>query len=307
MLQLHGTELAVFVLVLLVYLAATTLAVWQLLRKSRRPHRLILPLVALGATLETVLLVFRAVAMGAVPLTGLFESMIVLTIALALLYLFLAAVIEQVWFSSVMVWAISALFALAGIVAEPAAQPQQIAATPWAIVHGIAMILGGVSIMLAAAASGLYLLVAYKLKQKRLTQVLGKMPNIERLERTIRQALLSAFIFITVGIVGGVGLIYMHRTSIIGWLADPKVLCILGTWLLLAAVQVLHKLLLLKGRTQAYITLAAFALVLFAILGVAILGATRHKFKIQAPPATTAPDGVPARQAAVDYRLTTDD
>jgi len=298
MLQLHGTELLVFVLVLLVYLAATTLAVWQLLSQGRKSHRFILPLVALGATLETVLLVFRAVAIGAVPLTGLFESMIVLTIAFALLYLFLAAAIEQVWFSSVMVWVISALFAVAGIVAEPAAQPQRIAATPWAIVHGIAMVLGGASIMLVMAASGLYLLVGYNLKRKRLTQVLGKMPNIERLERTIRQALLAALVFITVGIIAGVGLIYMQRTSLIGWLTDPKVLCILGTWLLLAAVQVLHKLLLLKGRTQAYITLAAFALVLFAILGVAILGATQHKFKIQTPQATAAPDS--GRLSAID-------
>ncbi len=298
MLQLHGTELLVFVLVSLVYLAATILAVWQLLSQSRKPHRFILPLVALGATLETVLLVCRAVAIGAVPLTGLFESMIVLTIAFALLYLFLTAAIEQVWFSSIMVCAIFALFALAGIVAEPAAQPQRIAATPWAIVHGIAMVLGGASIVLAAAASGLYLWVGYNLKQKRLTQVLGKMPNIERLERTVRQALLSALVFITVGIVGGIGLIYMQRTSIIGWLTDPKVLCILGTWLLLAAVQVLHKLLLLKGRTQAYITLAAFALVLFAILGVAILGATRHKFKVQTPQATATPDS--GRLSAID-------
>ena len=124
------------------------------------------------------MLVFRAAEIKAIPLTGLFESMIVLTIVFGLVYLFLSLAIRQVWFGSIMAWAILAMILLTGIVAKPASEPLAIAATPWAIVHGIMMVLSGASIAFATASALLYLLSNRKLKQKRLTQVLGRVPNL---------------------------------------------------------------------------------------------------------------------------------
>jgi ABC-type uncharacterized transport system permease subunit len=182
MLGLPIPEIIIFAFVIALYLAAAIVGILQLPAGGEKYKRFLLPLISLAVTLEAVMLIFRAVEIKAVPLTGLFESMIVLTIVFGLIYLFFSIAIQQVWFGSVMVWVIFGLIILAAIVAEPASEAHAAAATPWAIAHGIAMILAGVATMLATASALLYLLGRRKLKQKKVMQVLGKVPNFEKLE-----------------------------------------------------------------------------------------------------------------------------
>jgi hypothetical protein len=237
MFELPGPEMAIFVLVVMFYIAAAAVGFLQLLVAGEKYRRLLMPLVCLAIVLEAVILIFRAVAIKGVPLTGLFESMIVLTIVFGLIYLSFSIAIEQVWFGSVMAWVILAMILMAGTVAEPAAEPHAVAATPWAIAHGIAMILGGASVIFETVSAFL-----------------------------IRGLGLASLRLAVLGI------------NIVEWLTDGKVICIVAAWVLLAIVLLLHQLLLLKDRARAYVTIAVFVLVLFAILGVTILGATRHDF-----------------------------
>jgi len=279
-LPLH--EMVIFALVVVLYLAAAAVGVLQLRSRGEKYRRFLLPLVSLAVTLEAVMLIFRAVAIGAVPLTGLFESMIVLTIVFGLTYLFLSIAIQQVWFSSVMVWVILALVLLAGVVAEPAAQAHSVASTPWAIVHAISMILGGAAAMLAMASALLYLFARRKLKQKDLLGVLGKVPNIEKLERLNLLGLKSCFVLITFGLVSGIGLAAatsasLNRTAL-DWLTDAKIVLILVVWLLLGAILVLWKTTRLKEKTIAHVTIVAFALILFAVVGTSLFCGTGHRF-----------------------------
>ena len=178
-------EMIIFAFVVVIYLAAGIVGILQLATGGEKYKRFLIPLVSLAVTLEAVVLIFRAVAIKAIPLTGLFESMIVLTIVFGMIYLFFSIAIQQVWFGSVMVWVILGLVLMAGLVAEPASEPDSIAATPWAIAHGITMILGGASTVFATANSFLYLLGSNRLKSKKVMLVLGRVPNIEKLERMI--------------------------------------------------------------------------------------------------------------------------
>ncbi|MHC4061515.1 MAG: hypothetical protein ACYSR4_08330, partial [Planctomycetota bacterium] len=73
-------EVVLFVSVVLIYLAAGVVGLLQLLPKGEKYRRFLSPLVCLAVALEAVMLIFRAVTLRAIPLTGLFESMIVLTI-----------------------------------------------------------------------------------------------------------------------------------------------------------------------------------------------------------------------------------
>ena len=114
-------------------------------------------------------------------------------------------------------------------------------------------------------------------------QVLGRVPNIETLERLNLLGARAAFVLITIGLVSGLGLASMLRTGLSAWLADPKVICSIAAWAVLGAILVLNRMLVLKAKTRAGMTVAAFALVLFAILGVTILGATRHNFSRSQP------------------------
>jgi len=263
------------------FLAAAILGILQLPAGGEKLKRFLLPLVSLAVTLEAVMLIFRAVAIKAVPLTGLFESMIVLTIVFGLIYLFISIAIQQVWFGSVMVWVIFTLVILAAIVAEPASQAQAAAATPWAIAHGIAMILSGAAAMLATASAVLYLLGGRKLKQKKVLQVIGRVPNIEKLERMNLFGLKSCFVLMTFGLAGGVGLAATSASlnmTALDWLTDPKIVLIALAWLLLGSILALWRTVKLREKTIAYVTLVAFALILFAVVGTSVFCGTEHDF-----------------------------
>ena len=281
MFDLPLPEMAVFILVVVICFAAAVVGVIQLLTQGEKLRRSLLALVSLAVTLEAVILIFRAIAIKAVPLTGLFESMIVLTIVFGLIYLFLSIAIHRVWFASVMVWVMLMLVLMSWIVAEPASQANAAASTPWAIAHAIAMILGGASAMLATASAVLYLFSERKLKQKNLLHVLGKVPNIEKLERMNLLGLKSCFVLMTFGLASGIGLAAtsssLNRTAI-DWLTDSKIILITIVWLLLGTIMVLLKTVKLKKKTIAHLTLVAFALILFAVVGTSVFCSTGHDF-----------------------------
>jgi len=282
MLGLPMPEIIVFLLAVLIHLAAAIVGILQLLAGGRKYKRFLSPLISLAVALEAVILIFRAVALKAVPLTGLFESMIVLTIVFGLIYLFFSIAIGQVWFGSVMAWVILIMILLAGIVVKPASEPHEVAATPWAIAHGIAMILGGASIIFATASAFLSLLGRGKLKRKKIVQVLGKVPNIEKLERMTLFGLRAGFGLITVGLISGLGLAVLKSAaleiSVLDWLTDAKIVLIIVVWVLLGMILMLRYTVALKGKTIAYMTMVAFILILFAIVGTTIFCGTTHDF-----------------------------
>lgn len=281
MFDLPLREAALFVLVAVLYLAAAAVGVLQLWPKGEKYKRFLLPFVSLAVTLEAVILIFRAVAIKAVPLTGLFESMIVLTIVFGLTYLLFSIAIQQVWFGSVMVWVMLVLVVLTGIVAEPASQAHAAASTPWAIAHAIAMILGGAAAMLATASAVLYLFARRKLKQKDLLQVLGKVPNIEKLEQMNLFGLRSCFVLMTLGLASGIGLAATSTSlnmTARDWITDAKIVLISVVWLLVGAILVLWRVVKLREKTIAHVTIVAFALILFAVVGTSVFCGTGHNF-----------------------------
>ncbi|NIA17001.1 MAG: hypothetical protein GWO86_01505 [Planctomycetes bacterium] len=282
MLELPIKEMVVFASVVLLYLAAAIIGIVQLSGNREKYRRLLLPIVSLAVCLEAVLLIFRAVEIRAVPLTGLFESMIFLTIVFGLVFLFFSIAIRQVWFGSVMVWIILIMILMAGIVARPASESYPIAATPWAIAHGLAMALSGALIVFATANAFLYLFGARRLKQKKAIKVLGRVPNLEKLKKLNVFALRACFVLITFGLASGLGLAVVKSAaihmSILDWLTDSKIILIIVSWILLAIVLILRRLGLLRDKTMTYITIALFFMILFAILGTAIFCGTKHNF-----------------------------
>jgi len=260
------------------YAVAALVGIVQLLGWGRKYGRYLVPLVALGAVLEAVMLIFRAVAIRAIPLTGAYESLVVLTIVFALIYLLLSIAIDRIWFGSVMAWVICCLVVLAAAIAEPASAAQEAASTPWAIAHAISMILGSASLMLATASAVLYLLGRRKLKQKKVFAVLGKLPNIEKLERMNLLGLKSCLVLMTFGLASGVGLSASVGRTARDLATDSKIVLITAVWLLLGLVLALWQTGKLKEKTIAYATIIASALILFAVAGTLVFCGTWHVF-----------------------------
>jgi ABC-type uncharacterized transport system permease subunit len=283
MFNLSALEVTVLLLVVAVHATAGMMAALQLLKRHRRYESLLMPCILAAVVLDAALLVLRGISIQAVPLTGLFDSLILLALIFGILYLLIRPSVDQVWFGSVMVWAILGMVLVAALVAKPASRPQQVARTPWAVAHASFMILATASIVFAAANSALYLLSSYRLKHNGVMQVLGRIPNLEALVRMHRLGVRVGFILLTVGMVSGLGL-SLFDTGIARWLADTKVICILGAWGLLGAILVMDRFGLLRIKAQVYVTIAAFGLILVAIIGVTVAGATQHRFSQADPP-----------------------
>lgn len=283
MLDLALSEAVVFMLAGVIHTAAGVVATLQLLRRRGWYRSLMVPLIVGAILLDGVLLVLRGVSIGAVPLTGPFESLILLALVFAVLYLFLSAVMGQVWLAVVMSWLMVGVIVAAAAVAGPASRAHALAATPWAIAHATAMILAAASVVLATAASGLYLLGSYRLKRKEVMHVLGRIPNLETLAAMNRIGLRLGFVLLTAGMASGLGLVLVLGTGLASWLADGKVICIIAAWGLLGAILVWDRFFSLKVKARAYATIAAFALILSATIGVTVAGATQHKFSLCSP------------------------
>jgi ABC-type uncharacterized transport system permease subunit len=282
MFELPILERTIFFGVLILYLASAAEGVRQISSGKDKYGRLLISLIALALSLESVILIFRAVAIQAIPLTGLFESMMVLTVVFGLTFLFLSVAIRQVWFGSVMAWIIFAMALLSAVVAKPTAQLQAAARTPWIVAHGLAMVLAGALIAFAAGMAFLFLLSRWRLKHKQITKLIGKVPNVEKLERMNLFGLKACFVLMTFGLVFGIG-VAMVKSATLGistleWLTDPKIVLITAAWVLLAAILALRRMAALRGKMTAGMTVAVFFLILFALVGTAIFCGTKHDF-----------------------------
>ncbi len=82
---------------------------------------------------------------------------------------------------------------------------------------------------------------------------------------------------ITIGLIIGMGLVSVLGTGILRWLTDLKVICIISAWVVLGIILISNRLLLLKGKLRAYMTIAVCMFMLFAVLATIIIG-TAHDF-----------------------------
>jgi ABC-type uncharacterized transport system permease subunit len=282
MVELALSEKILPAVALLANIAAAGVGILQLGKRAEQYRRYLIPLIALALALESVILVFRAMAIRAIPLTGLYESLLVLSIVFGLIYLFFTIPIKQVWFGSAMSWVFLAIFLLALTAAGPPFHAKEAAATPWAITHGLAMILSGAVLLLSSACGILYLLTDFRLKQKQAGRILGRMPNIERLVQINMFGLKTCFVLMTLGIASGIGMAITKSaeldTRFKAWLTDPKIMMIISVWLLLAFILILCQTGLLRTKNRMYVSILLLGLFLFAVAGTARFYGTEHNF-----------------------------
>jgi len=282
MFDLPITEMIIFLSVIVLYFLAAIMGVLQISSGDGKYRGILTHFISLGLVMEAILLLLRAVELQAVPLTGLFESMIVLTMVFGVTYLVLGMGIRQVWFSSAVTWVIFVLIVLTAVIARPAVEAMEVARKPWVYAHALAMILGGSMIVLAAVTAYVYLLSRSRLKHKKIKKVLGKVPNFQKLERINLFGLKAAFILFTIGLISGVAGTWSATASLgqkpFEWLIDSKILGVVIVWLLLLVVLTVWQLRRIKGKTIALVTLFTFIWVVFTFVGTAILCKTKHDF-----------------------------
>jgi len=282
MLNLALPEMILFIGVGVIYLTASIMGLLLIRTRGERYKTILTQLISIAVVLETVILIFRAVEIKMIPLTGSFESMMVLAIVFGLTYFFFAMFIQQPWFSAVMAWVLLLMVVITALVARPAAKPDDAIITPWAIAHGLAMILGEVTILLSTVSALIYLLANHRLKQKKIINVIGIVPNLERLRQINHYGILISFVLVTLGMISGMGMGYLRSSALeirfIEWFYDPKFIAMSVAWMIIFLVMISRHYSLFHQKTRAYLTLTAFCLILFAMVGVLTVSSTKHDF-----------------------------
>ena len=143
----------------------------------------------------------------------------------------------------------------------------------WGRLHGLFLMLGTVAVLLGFVAGLMYLLQSYRLKHRSSVVDKLRLPSLEWLQRVNSRALGAATLFVGGGFFTGVlsrlaqaGDLPGQRISV-PW-TDPVVLTLGGmlAWLVAAEVFRFVYPAAQQGRKIAYLTVAAFAFLLFALV-----------------------------------------
>jgi ABC-type uncharacterized transport system permease subunit len=282
MFDLLPMERNVFLGILVLSAVSSVLAHVQIVKNDVKFRRLLMAFTSVQITLGAVLLILRAVAIKAFPITGVFESMLILMVFIGITFLFLSAFMQQVWFLSVMAWVLLVITLLGAAVARPASVLQEAARTPWVVAHALSMSLSGAMVVFAGAMSILFLRSQKCLKSSQFLTLFGKMPTIEKLESLNLLGLRLSLVAMTFGLVSGVGLVAV-KSAELGmtpgvWLTDSKIVLVAVAWILLLCTLILKHVLGFSGKAVAHATLLICFLILFAFIGSKIFCKSRHDF-----------------------------
>lgn len=135
----------------------------------------------------------------------------------------------------------------------------------WGGVHGLLILLASVGVSVSFLASVMYLIQARRLRKKVAPGSVMPMLNLERLEAMSRHALNGAFPLLTAGLLVGT-LLIPHGPSLgDNWLS-VKVLSTAGLWLVFLVLLYLRYGAHVPARRLALCSVAAFALLLVALV-----------------------------------------
>jgi hypothetical protein len=144
----------------------------------------------------------------------------------------------------------------------------------WVGLHVGLLIAGGVGLSVSFVSSAMYLMQSWKLRHKVPPDRGLQLLSLERLEEMSRRGVIWSFPLLTGGLLIGMGLLL--STEQLPWY-DPKVLSTAALWLTLVLVLALRYGMQVGGRRLAWLTLAAFAVMLLAF-GIQLVAPSSHPF-----------------------------
>lgn len=207
-----------------------------------------------AVVLHAVALVELAMAYGRLPLDNFFETMCLCAFLIALVLLLVE---WRYQFAGTAV----ALFPLVFIMTLVASMERPVAAWPnvgvrdaGLIVHIVLVLAGYAALLLTAVASVFYLMQERRLKNKRGSALLEKLPPLATLDNLISVSMGLGFVLLTLGIVFAVTWAFVESGT--RWIGDPKIQLSFFTWLLYLLMIFLRVSAGWRGRKAALMALA---------------------------------------------------
>ncbi len=147
---------------------------------------------------------------------------------------------------------------------------------PLVPIHVVFLLTGGALFALACIAGCMYLVQDRLIRSKNVSGFSRLLPPLRDLDRMNHLCTVWGFPLLTFGIIAGA--IWAQAIWGNGWYLDPKQVFTMASWLLCALV--VHQRIAIgwKGRKAAFLSMIAFAGLLFAFIGVNAFFVTMHSF-----------------------------
>ncbi len=262
-----------FVIVTLLYLLSSVWEVGRLTRPDRYSKRWAERLPVAAFLLHTAFVVLLTVKAGNIPITNLYEAVILLSwcvvgVFMTVEYTYNVPSMGAFLFPVATVLSVCAL----GLKGNTLVAPPTLSKF-WLVAHIIPLFMGYAALTLTFVFSVMYLTQQRQLKHKFFGPVFHGLPSLEKLDSMMWKALSFGFPLLTLGLV--LGAFWMKYSNALGpqWYLDSKVVMGLVTWLFYAALLHLRVGVSMHGSKVAGLTIVAFVLVLFTFLGTFFLGA----------------------------------
>jgi ABC-type uncharacterized transport system permease subunit len=241
------------------YGVAFGLELWHLFQPRPIQRILALAFGAAGLLAHIIYMMAQSLPFGS-P-TG---SLFLLALILAVFYVGEAIHHHRVAWAIFVLPLVLGLIGIAVLVHDPSS-PREGWQSFWGMTHATLLLLAAVGVSVGCIASVMYLVQLRRLKTKMSPNHGPPLFSLERLELMNRRAVLWSFPLLTAGLLAGFALQLYNGVSLQNWL-HPRILSILGLWIVFAILLYLRYRVHVRGRQMALWTMLAFAILLFALI-----------------------------------------
>lgn len=244
----------------LLYAAAFTVLLIGFFTQRPRAGRLGMLVAVTGLVAQTAGLVLRGIEAGRFPFVGIYESMVLVSWAIALVWAVLESFTRIKAIGLYVMPVVLVLLTVALVEYDPPMGLGPALRSDIVIVHVIVMLVAIGCLYVAGGAAMIYLIEEALLRRRKTSGVLGRLPSLAALDRLIYHATLLGLPFLTMGMAAGV--IRAETFRVPGWPTDPMVLLSVGAWavyLVLIGGRVRGDW---SGRTVSWLAVAGLVLLL---------------------------------------------
>jgi cytochrome c-type biogenesis protein CcsB len=229
-----------------------------------------------GFVVQVLFVFVRYFAAGYTPITNMHESLSFLALCLAGFFLFLRRLYRIEILGAVFLPIVSVLL-IASLASSAEIRPlSPMLRSFWLPIHTFFAFVGNAVFLAGFLISIVYLILERGIKKKRSSQLAGRFPSLETLDRINYKCMSYGFPLLTLGIITGSLWAELAWGSYWNW--DPKETWSLITWIVYALL--IHNRLAIgwRGRRTAYMMIAGFLSVLFTFIGVNLFLGGLHSY-----------------------------
>ncbi len=265
-----------FFITLFLYFVATMGFIMHLVTQRRDAERAATWVLAGGFAIHTLSILLRWVDAGHVPLVVMRETLSFLAWAVIGGFLLLQFTSRIKGLGAFILPMATALMGWAASMSGEITPLPPALQSFWLPIHAAVCLLAYAIFFLSFALAVMYLIQERQIKRKRLQGLFRRLPSLEGLDSMGHRCIVTGFVLLTVGIF--TGSVWAEQAWGSYWSWDPKETWSLITWFLYAAI--LHQRFAVgwRGRRAAYLTIFAFAALLFTFIGVNLFLPGAHSY-----------------------------